>query len=135
MNLIVSERSLSLRSEYDIDFPGGQWFARQAFFSFRDKVQLQSENGNILARINGRFFSVLRSLHDFQLADGRLYHFRCEKFWRGVFVCEREGECYRLYQHKGLRFSIFLGEQQIAAFTKNRVVVGKGHQYDIRMTR
>ena len=133
MNLTVHEKSFSLTSEYDIAFPGGQWFARKAFFSFKDKVQLRSEDGNILARINGRFFSFLRSLHDFQLADGRLYHFRCEKFWTGVFVCEREGECYRLYQHKGLNFSIFLGDKQIAAFTKNRVVIGKGHRYDIRM--
>jgi hypothetical protein len=34
---------------------------------------------------------------------------------------------------KGLRYSIFQGERQIAAFTKNRIVVGKGNQYEISL--
>jgi len=38
-----------------------------------------------------------------------------------------------LYEHKGLRYSIFDGDSQIAAFTKNRVVIGSGNEYDIQM--
>ncbi len=71
--------------------------------------------------------------HDFELSDGRTYRFHCEKFWKGVFVCRRNEECFRLYQHKGLRYSIFRDGDQIAAFTKNRLVIGKGNQYDIQM--
>lgn len=48
-------------------------------------------------------------------------------------MCEREGDLYRLYMHKGRRFSVFHGEEQIAAFTKNKIVIGKGNEYDIRM--
>jgi hypothetical protein len=32
-----------------------------------------------------------------------------------------------------LKYSIFHQDRQIAAFTKNRLVVGKGNQYEIRM--
>ncbi|HYA95590.1 MAG TPA: hypothetical protein VEC95_04890 [Terriglobales bacterium] len=71
--------------------------------------------------------------HDFELSDGRVYRFRCEKFWRGVFLCEGHQERFRLYQHKGLRYSIFQDERQIAAFIKNRVKIGKGNRYDIEV--
>ena len=40
--------------------------------------------------------------------------------------------CYWLYEHKGLKYSIFMEDRQVAAFTKNRVKIGKGDRYDIR---
>jgi hypothetical protein len=42
---------------------------------------------------------------------------------------------FRLYSHKGLNYSVFQNDVQIAAFTKNRIVVGKGNQYDLRINR
>jgi hypothetical protein len=38
-----------------------------------------------------------------------------------------------LYQHQGLNFSIFQDEHQIAEFTKNRVAIGNGNEYAIRL--
>ncbi len=61
------------------------------------------------------------------------YRFQCEKIWKGVFVCEGNEGYFRLYTHKGLNYSIFLNERQIAAFTRNSIVIGKGNRYDIRM--
>ena len=52
-----------------------------------------------------------------------------------MFLCQGDKDSYRLYRHKGLKFSIFEGERQIAAFTKNRLTIGKGDRYDIRMNR
>jgi hypothetical protein len=43
----------------------------------------------------------------------------------------RTQETFRLYAHKGLNYSAFQNDVQIAAFTKNRIVVGKGNQYDV----
>jgi hypothetical protein len=42
---------------------------------------------------------------------------------------------FRLCSHKGLNYSVFQNDVQIAAFTKNRIVVGKGNQYDLRINR
>jgi uncharacterized protein YxjI len=132
VDVTIQEPKFSFRSEYDISAAGSNCYAWKAFFSFRDKLQIQAEDGRVLARIRGHF-SFIRMKHDFEFSDGRIYRFRCEKFWRGVFRCEGNQECFRLYQHKGLRYSIFQDERQIAAFSKNRVTIGKGNRYDIQM--
>ena len=75
----------------------------------------------------------MRMKYDFELADGTTYRFWCEKLWKRVFQCEGNHECFRMYEHRGLRYSIFVGDSQIAAFTKNRVTIGKGNEYDIQM--
>ncbi len=134
MNVTIQERKFSFRSEYDISAPGSNWYARKIMFSFGKKLQLQTEDGKVLALLRSRF-SLLRAKFDFELSDGRIYHFRCEKIWKGVFVCEGAGQRFRLYEHKGLRYSIFQDDQQIAAFTKNRLVIGKGNEYDVQMNQ
>lgn len=85
-----------------------------------------------MARIRSRF-SWFRSRYDFELAEGKSYHFWLEKIWKGVFVCQGTEETFQLYRHKGLNFSIFQNGQQIAAFSKNRVKIGKGDCYEILM--
>ena len=131
MDVTVQERKFALRSEYDISASGNTYFAQKAFFSFLAKISLMSEDDRLLATMKSRF--SLRAKYDFEFSDGRIYLYRCEKFWKSVFVCQGNGLTLRLYEHKGLRWSIFQDDRQIAAFTKNRVTVGKGNQYDIRM--
>ena len=132
MNVTIKELKFSFRSEYDIYAAGSTYYASKAFFALRDKLEVRAEDGHVLAKIRGDF-SPLRAKHDFEMADGRVYHFWCEKIWKRVFRCEGTQRCFRLYEHKGLRYSIFDGDSQIAAFTKNRVVIGSGNEYDIQM--
>ena len=83
-----------------------------------------------LAKIRSKF-SLFRPQYVFEFADGRIYEFRCDKLWNGVFICTgNEGELV-LYEHKGLQWSIFQDERQIAAFTKNRITFGNGNKYNI----
>ena len=130
MNLQIQERKFSLRSEYDISTPDCNYYAKKEIFSFRDKLQILNEERRILARINGRF-SFFRSKYDFLFSDGRSYRFWCEKIWKGVIRCEGSEESFHLYKHKGLSYSIFRHDRQIAAVTKNRVVIGGGNEYEI----
>jgi uncharacterized protein YxjI len=132
MEVTIQERTLSFRSEYEIETPGCYYFAQKAAFSFSKKIKLQSSDERILASIQGRF-SFFREKYDFTLSDGRVFNFWCEKRWKRVFDCEGEKDSYRLYGHKGLRYSIFQNDRQIAAFTKNRIVLGKGNQYEISL--
>jgi uncharacterized protein YxjI len=132
MDIAIDERKLSFASEYDISAPDATYYARKAILSFNDSLTLKTTDGNVLAQIEGHF-SPLRSKHDFELSDGRTYEFHCEELWKRVFICVGNQETYHLYEHKGLNYSIFKGDQQVAAFTKNRVVLGKGNHYDIRM--
>jgi hypothetical protein len=131
VDISIQERKFSFRSEYDISTPDANYYAQRAFFSFGAKLQLQAEGGRTLVLIRGRFPFFTR--YDFEFSDGRFYRYRCEKFWKRVFVCEGQGETLRLYQHRGCRWSIFQNDRQIAAFTKNRITIGKGNEYDVRM--
>jgi len=132
MNITVQEHEFSIRSEYEISTPGCIYFAQKNFFSFRDKITLRGPRGQELARINSRF-SFFRCRYDFELSEGKIYLFWREKFWKGVFVCESADETFRLYEHKGLNYSVFQNNRQIAAFNKNRIKIGKGDRYEIRM--
>jgi len=131
VNITIQERAFAFRSEYDISTPDRNYYARKKLFSIRAKVELMTGEDRVVATI--RSLSFFRSRYDFELSDGNVYRFRCEKFWKGVYACEGNEERYHLYQHKGLRYSIFQDDRQIAAITKNRLVVGKGNRYEIQL--
>lgn len=132
MDLTIRERKFSFSAEYDIELPGGHYSARKAFFAFTDRIKLQDQSGNLLAQIRGSI-SPIRHRHDFLLADGRLFHFRCTKLLRRVFTCQQDLDAYTLYEHKDLRSSIFHQDRQVAAFTKKRITLFKGNTYEIRI--
>jgi uncharacterized protein YxjI len=134
VDVTIQEHRFSLTAEYDIEAPNGSMFAHRKFFSIPAQIELTSgrEGGQTIATMQGEF-SFLRSRYEFHFADGREYRFECEKLLKQVYVCEREGERHELIEHHGLRSSIFRDDRQIAAITKNRLVVGNGNQYDIRM--
>jgi uncharacterized protein YxjI len=131
MNIAVKQRVFIFGSEYDIAAPGCIYSAKKKSFFRRDKIRLFAPRSRLLATIGGHFF--FRPKYDINLADGNVYHLWCEKFWKGVFVCENSVESFRLYQHKRLNYSIFQNDSQIAAFKKNRVKIGGTDHYEIRM--
>lgn len=132
MDFTIKERKFSFTAEYDFTAGGVSYSARKAFFSFNDHLEITSDTGQVAATVQGSF-SPIRSKHDFTFGDGRMYHFECAQLWKRVFTCTGQGESYTLYEHKGLRCSVFRDERQIAAFTKNRIVYGKGNQYAVLM--
>jgi uncharacterized protein YxjI len=132
LDVSINERSISFTSEYDISTPTGEYYARKEFFSFTDNLELRTASGNVVAKIEGEI-SPLRHKHDFHFSDGRECSFGCEKLWTRVYACVGSGETYKLYEHRGLNYSIFKEDRQIAAFSKNRVVFAKGNQYDVRL--
>jgi uncharacterized protein YxjI len=132
VDVTIQERIVSFTSEYDISAPSGDYYARKTIFSLTDQLELTTAAGQPVAKIEGEI-SPLRHKHEFILTDGRTYQFGCEKIWKQVYACEGNGEAYTLYEHRGLNYSIFNGDRQIAAFTKNRVVIGNANEYSIRM--
>jgi uncharacterized protein YxjI len=132
VDVTVQERRVFYASEYEITAPPTTYSARKASLKVNDHLELLDASGNLVAHIDGSF-SPLRAKHEFHLADGRQYRFGCEDLWTRVFTCEGNDESYTLYEHKGLQFSIFRDSRQIAAMTKNRVVLCDGNKYDIRI--
>ena len=134
MNVTIRERKFSLRSEYDIEAPDCSYCARKKLFSLLPRLELFTERHHLLARIMGRW-SLFRTRYDFVFTEGNAYRFWREKVWKGVFACENNEEKFKMYTHKGLNYSIFHNDLQIAAFRKNRIVIGKGNEYDVRVDR
>jgi hypothetical protein len=132
MIITIQEREFSWSSEYEIETPACIYLAQKKFFSMSGYIKLFAPRDRQEATII-RFFSVFRPQYEFDLADGSVYRFRCEKAWKGVYTCKSANELFLLYRHKGLNFSIFQNDVQIAAFTKNKITVGGGNQYEIRL--
>jgi uncharacterized protein YxjI len=132
MDVTIKEHSVSFASEYDVSTPNGNYYARKKVFALTGHIEVHSEGGALVAQIEGEF-SPLRGRHEFIFHDGRRYQFSCEKLWTQAYKCEGSGEAYWLYQHKGLKFSLFKDDRQIAAIEKNRVVFGSGNQYQIQV--
>ncbi|HWF91974.1 MAG TPA: hypothetical protein VN684_06800 [Terriglobales bacterium] len=129
MDMSIRERRGSWTAEYDISVPGANYFAKQHFALFNEQLDLLQDKSPI-AKLKSRF-SFFRQHYIFEFADGHLYEFWREKAWKGFYICAGGGEEFELYAHKGLRWSIFTNQQQIAAFTKNRIVFGRSNQYNI----
>lgn len=132
MDVTIKEHKFSLRSEYDIVSPTEDYFAQKALLSLLAKLEIRTKNEQVLATIHGNF-TLFRANYDFALADGRNFHYQCEKLWKGVYSCVGPSGSYHLFRHKGVRYSIFQDDKQIGAITRNKLVVGTGHEYDIRM--
>lgn len=131
MDVTIQERYLSLFTEYDISAPGRTLYARKEMLTLFSKIDLQ-EDGRLVAKLQGQF-SVLRNRFEFDLTDGRAWHFECVDRLRNVYECRCGDEMLTLYEHRGLNRSVFKGDRQIAAYAKNRVSFGAGNHYDIRM--
>lgn len=132
MDITIDERKFSLRNEYDIHASADDYFAQKKFFSFTNQIEVRTIGGEVLANLESHW-SLFRLNYDFIFTAGQSYSFRCVKVWKGVYSCDGSGQSLTVYQHKGLKWSVFNGVTQIAAFTKNRVVVGKGNHYEVRI--
>jgi len=131
----IREHKFSLRSEYDITSDIANYTATKAILSLLAELEVRNNAGDVAATISGNF-SLFRASYDFTLADARTFQYACEKIFKGVYSCiGGSGESFHLFQHRGLRYSIFkdtpAGSTQIAAITRNALVICDGHEYDL----
>jgi len=133
MNVILQEKAIALRPTYTITTPNGELSAVKVWMPIPPKVEVKGPQGDIVATLKGPLFSFFKPKWTITLADGRSYIFHCEKIIKKTFTAVSPTETYTLYTHRNLHFSIFKGETQIAAFTRNRLSIGSGHTYSIDM--
>lgn len=58
MEATIEERKISLTPEYDISVPGRTLHARQVVFALLDKIEVQTEDGSLVATIPERAFPL-----------------------------------------------------------------------------
>jgi uncharacterized protein YxjI len=131
MDVSIQEKSFSFGVQYSIECATASMTADKKILSLMANIELHSPTGGLLATITGDSF--LKTSYNFSLANGRNYHYRCEKMWKGVFVCEGIDESIHLYTHKGLRYSFFQNDNQIAALTKEHFAIGNGNMFHLHM--
>jgi uncharacterized protein YxjI len=132
MNVVVQEKAIALRPTYTITTPEGELTAVKAWMPIPPKIEITG-NGAIVATLKGPLFAFIKPKWNIALADGRSFVFHCEKIIKATYTAVSPTETYTLYTHRSLQFSIFKGEKQVAAFTRNRVSIGSGHTYSITM--
>ena len=109
MEIIVEERKFSVLSKYDISAPDCKYYAVGSRWPFSSKFRLLSaDHEQTLATVRSRL-SLFRARYDFLFPRGRVYRFWCENFWKGIYACKGERDFYRLYEHRGLTYSLFRG--------------------------
>jgi hypothetical protein len=131
MDVLIQEKSFSFGVQYDIETPTKKMTALKKILSLLPHITVQNENDAVLADIKGESF--FRTKFSIDLRTGSTYNYHCEKLWKGVDICEGSGGPYHLYHHKGVRYSIFQGDVQVAAFSGNKLVVGDGRTFDLRV--
>lgn len=132
MGVTINERAMSLFTEYDILAPGRTLYARKEVFALFHTIDVKDEAQQLIAKLHGQF-SVLRNRYEFDFTDGRKFSFECIDRLRNVYECRCGEDVWTLYEHRGLRRSIFHGDRQVAGYAKNRVSFGSGNQYAVEM--
>jgi len=134
MFLSIKERIISLRSTYDIVSPDGNTYtAEKKIFSLFPNLKVVDGSGQIVVNLKGGF-AIFSQKYDFVFADGRSYHYKTEQRLTPVYLAEGNNEAYRLYRHRGVKFSIYKGDVQVAAVTKNRLTIGSGNEYQVQIS-
>jgi hypothetical protein len=130
LDVAIQEKSFSFGVEYVIETPKTTLQANKKIFSLLPHITLQSADGSTIATITR--WSLVRSSFTIDLAGFGIYKYHTEKLWKGVDICEGDGGPFHLYAHRGVRYSIFQNDRQIAAFSRNRLIIGNGRNFDLR---
>jgi hypothetical protein len=107
MNIAVQQRVLAFSSEYEIETPACIYSAKKKSFFLCDKIRLFAPRSRLLATIRGHF--SFRPKYDIHLADGKVYHFCCEKFWKVIVSMALVMDCGELEDDTGGAVTIDLG--------------------------
>jgi hypothetical protein len=110
----ISVQTLGMVSPpvYEIETPGCVYEAQQRGFS--SLIELATPNGRVLATVK-RKLSIWTSHYEFDLQDGQKYQFQSDGSRKNAYACAIGAESYVWFQHKGLKYSLFLNGSQVAS--------------------
>ena len=131
MDILIQEARFSSPVSYTIEAPQQTWNATKKAWSLHAHLTLQAGDDSVLARIDGE--SLIFNRFTISLASGSTYHYQVESGWKGVDRCDGPAGPFFLYAHKGNRYSVFQSEQQIAAIESDKMIVGNGRTFRLRL--
>ncbi len=126
MKIEIRQDPIALGDQYSIAVDGADHYrASSRLLRLLHEVQLKNLQGESILTIK-RQFSLLYPKYDITTHTSGIFNFRADSWWRPIYRCDGPSGNYRIYGHRGLKHSVFKGDQQIALIDKNRVKVGEG---------
>ena len=132
MNISIQQEIFTLRTVYQINCAGRKLNAKRRWFSFLGIIDIY--DGKKLVGSIKRNFGFFRANYRVWV-EGKYYKFLSKTLWKPSYECIGEKERYTVIAHKGLKHSIFDDENQIGVIDKNRIVVGAGDEYKMKVNQ
>ena len=132
MEIDINQKKISIGDKYQIFIDGQQKHsASSKLFRLLPEIELYELDSDFpRMRINKRF-NLITAKYDITTHDVKVYEFRTKSFWKGHFQCICDADIYDIYVHRGLKYSVYKNDLQVAWWTKHAVSWFSGDNYKI----
>lgn len=132
MEIVITQKQISVGDKYNI-FTNGQptYKASKQLLQLLAEIRLFESNGITPHVVINRRFTWLKPAYDITNKNRQVLTFRTRSFWKRHYQCQSSSDIYDIYRHKGLKYSIFKNNQQIAWWEKSTITWFEGDNYRI----
>jgi len=130
MEIDINQRKISIGDKYQI-FIGGQ----QTHRASRQLLQLMPEinlfdikSDRARMTMNKRM-AWFKPKYDITRWDNNIFEFRTKSYWKLFYECQCGADTYKIYGHRGRKYSIFKNNDQVAYWDKKAVTWFAGDNY------
>lgn len=132
MQIDIEQKAISFGDKYTILLDGKEaYYARGAVFTILAKISLSAEKqGTPLLVINKKFAPFMAE-YTITMADGSILNFTTLSVWGYHYQCVMGNDTYDIYGNRGLKYSIYKNNVQVAYFVAASAVLFFGDSYTL----
>lgn len=132
MEIVVAQKKIAVGDKYSI-FTNGRptHKASRQLLQLLAKILLFESSEVTPHLIINRKFTWLKPAYDIIKKDHQVLAFRTKSFWKRHYQCQSNADIYDIYRHRGLKYSIFKNNQQVAWWEKSIITWFEGDSYRI----
>ena len=132
MIIDINQAKLALGNQYKIFMNSVEiYFASQTLLRPFPKITLVKSDHGLPRLVINRIPTLFKPKYEIELWDKNVVQYTTKSFWKNHFQCQAFGGLYEIFGHKGLRYSIFKDNKQIAWWDKKPVSWFDGDNYKI----
>ncbi len=132
MQIDIIKKNISIGDKYSVLVNGIQsYFASKALFQLLAEISLTKEKGGEAILVINRKFTPFKATYTIQLGESEILDFKTISYWRLAYQCVCGADTYDIYGNRGLKYSIYKNDVQVAYFTEASVTTFKGDSYTL----
>jgi hypothetical protein len=133
MRLDINQKKISIRNKFNIFLNGHPAYqAQQELFRLLPVINLFEQENPVVIRFSARKrLTLLNINYDITRWDNAVFHFRTVSFFKRHYRCEVDGDVYDIYGHRGLKYSVYRNDVQVAYWQKESVSWFEGDNYKL----